>query len=117
MAEKGKNRRQREEDAAFNRMLLWLAGAVAVELIILLIKRIYVDFWLDVGPVLALRTFFQVFQFAGIALMAAGIAWLAARVRSNQSWLLPAALTGASAVLWIISVLAYHLYEIGRAHV
>ena len=40
MAEKGKNRRQREEDAAFNRMLLWLAGAVAVELIILLIKRI-----------------------------------------------------------------------------
>ncbi len=113
MAEKGKNRRQREEDAAFNRMLLWLAGAVAVELIILLIKRIYVDFWLDVGPVLALRTFFQVFQFAGIALMAAGIAWLAARVRSNQSWLLPAALTGASAVLWIISVLAYHLYDLG----
>lgn len=113
MAEKGKNQRQREEDAAFSRMLLWLAGAVVVELIVLLIKRIYVDFWLDVGPVLALRAFFQVFQFAGAALVAAGAVWLAACVRGKKSWRLPAALTGAAAVLWIISVLSYHLYDFG----
>lgn len=113
MAEKGKNQRRKEEDAAFNRMLLWLAGAVAVELIILLIKRIYVDFWLDIDAVLALQSFFRVFQFAGAALTAAAVVWLAVRVRANQGWRLPAALAGAAAVLWIISLLSYQLYDLG----
>lgn len=113
MAEKGKNQRRKEEDAAFNRMLLWLAGAVVVELIILLIKRIYVDFWLDIDAVLALQSFFRVFQFAGAALTAAAVIWLAVRVRANQGCRLPAALAGAAAVLWIISLLSYQLYDLG----
>ena len=37
------NQRRRTEDAAFNRMLLWLLGAVVAELIILLVKHFYVD--------------------------------------------------------------------------
>lgn len=113
MAEKGKNQRRKEADAAFNRMLLWLAGAVVVELIILLIKRIYVDFWLDIGAVMALKSFFQVFQFAGAALTAAAAVWLAVRVRASQDWRLPAACTGIAAVLWIISLLSYQLYDLG----
>ena len=113
MTEKGKNQRRREEDAAFNRMLLWLAGAAVVELIVLLIKRIYVDFWLDVDAVVALNAFFRVFQFAGIALTAAGIAWIAVSVRNGKGWRLSAALTGAAAVLWVVSLLAYQLYDLG----
>lgn len=105
--------RRKEEDAAFSRMLLWLAGAVVVELIILLIKRIYVDFWLDIGPVLVLQSFFRVFQFAGAVLTAAAVIWLVVRVRANQSWRLPAACAGIAAVLWIISLLSYQLYDLG----
>ena len=34
--------KQQAEDRVFNRMLLWLAGAVVVELIMLLFNRVYV---------------------------------------------------------------------------
>ena len=44
MFEKGKRaQRQSEDDKVFNRMLLWLAGAVAVELLLLLLQKAYVE--------------------------------------------------------------------------
>ena len=40
MFEKGKRaQRQSEDDKVFNRMLLWLAGAVVVELLLLLLQK------------------------------------------------------------------------------
>lgn len=113
MAEKGKSQRQREEDAAFNRMLLWLAGAVAVELLILLLKRIYVDFWPDVEAAYALGEFFRVFRIVGAVLTAAGAVWLVILLRQKKRWRTAAALTGAVAGLWVVSLLAYQLYELG----
>ena len=48
MFEKGKReRRQGEEDKVFNRMLLWLAGAVVVELLLLLLQKAYVEMIFD----------------------------------------------------------------------
>ena len=81
MFEKGKReRRNSEEDRVFNRMLLWLAGAVAVELLMLLLQQAYVVMRWG-GPVAkALLTFFEVFSIAG-AVIAAGCA----------AWALPAA--------------------------
>lgn len=113
MTEKGKSQRRKEEDAVFNRMLLWLAGAVVIELIVLLLKRIYVDFWPDVEAAYAMSQFFRVFQFVGAALTAAGIVWLAVSMRGKKSWLLPAVLTGIVALVWVISLLAYQFYELG----
>ena len=44
MTEKEKRQQRRnEEDAIFNRMLLWLVGAVIAEAVALFVKRFYVD--------------------------------------------------------------------------
>ena len=36
--------RRREEDAVFNKMLVWFAGAVIFEIFVILLKRFYVDY-------------------------------------------------------------------------
>ena len=84
MYEKGRRgQRDSKEDAAFNRMLLWLAGAVVVELIILCLRQVYVN--LLFGGVVAhgLKVFFQIFCFVGAALIVAGIVWAVLRTRTG----------------------------------
>lgn len=105
--------RRKEEDAAFGRMLLWLAGAVILELVVLLLKRIYVDFWLDVDAAYGLSIFFRVFQFAGAVLTAAAAVWLVFCRRKGKKIVLPLICTIAVASLWIIAVLAYRFYDVG----
>ncbi len=112
--DKGKRERRRsDEDAVFNRMLIWLAIALAVELLIFLLRRLYVDMAFGVDLVLVLNGFFSVFSFLGLALTAAGVVWLAVSARQGRLLTLPAAVTGAVAVLWVISVLLYYFFDTG----
>lgn len=68
--------RKRAEDQVFNRMLFWLAGAVIVELIMLLVNRFYVHARVsELGGQMAWRTALMVLLFAGIVLFAAFLAW------------------------------------------
>lgn len=117
MTEKEKRaQRRREEDATFNRMLIWIGGAVAAEIIALLIKRLYVDFGLsDAALAVAggLGAFFKVFQFLGIVLVAAGIVWSVMWAKRGQKLRLPVICTGAALYVWIFSLLAYQLYDVG----
>lgn len=114
MFDKGKReQRHDKEDAAFNKMLLWLAGAVVAELFILLIKQIYVNFLLDTAGADVLHMFFSVFRIAGAVLAVAGLAWTVMKRRKGESAVLPGALTGAAAGLWVLSVFAYYLYDVG----
>ena len=114
MKETGKaQRRRKEEDAIFNKMLLWLAGAMVAELVVFLLKRIYVDFWLDVEAAYGLSIFFRAFRFAGAALTAAAAAWLTVCLRKGKKSVLPMVCTAALAFLWIIAVLAYQFYDTG----
>ena len=71
-----RNQRRSAEDAVFNRMLLWLLGAVVAEVIILLVKRFYIDFTatsLGIGIAVVLSHIFQVYRFVGLALTVLGI--------------------------------------------
>lgn len=54
MSEQGKRlQKRKEEDAAFNKMLLWLAGAVLLEGLTLLLRRFYIDYaYTDFGVAL-----------------------------------------------------------------
>lgn len=114
MFDKGKReQRHDQEDAAFNRMLLWLAVTVVVELLILLVKRIYVDFIAGIGVASALTSFFYVFSLLGAALTAAGIVWIVLNLRKGKRVTVPCICTAAVAVLWVMSVLAYYLWEFG----
>lgn len=114
MFEKGKREQRRsQEDTTFNKMLLWLAGAVLVELLILLVKQVYVDAWLGFGAAYGLLVFFEVFRFLGAALVVAGAVWAVLWGRSGRSLVLPLACTTGAALLWLVALFAYYLSEVG----
>ena len=114
MFEKDKReQRRQQEDAAFNQMLLWLAGAVAAELLLLLVKNIYVDFSAGLTGYYALDKFFRVFTFLGAALTAAGAVWVVLSFRKGKRAVVPCACAAAVAGLWMLSVLSRVLYEFG----
>ena len=114
MFDKGKREQRHEkEDAAFNKMLLWLAGAVVVELIILLVKQVYVNMLLGPGVATVLMYFFQVFSILGVVLAAGGIAWAVLWNKKGKPVVLPCALTAAAAGLWVLSLFTYQLFDVG----
>ena len=110
------SQRRRAEDAAFNRMLLWLLGAVVAELVILLVKHFYVDITgasLSITIAEALLSVFRVYRFLGIALTAIGVAWIVFTRRKGKRIVLPAILTGVVFFLWIVTVVAYYFFDEG----
>ena len=114
MFEKGKReQRHEQEDAAFNKMLLWLVGAVVVELFIILVKRVYVDSLAGVKVVLVMINIFRIFTFLGAALTAAAIVWAVLNYRKGKSVLVPCSCAAAVAGLWVMSVLGYYLHDVG----
>lgn len=114
MFEKGKReQRHDKEDAAFNKMLLWLAGAVVVELVVLLLDRAYVNMQFGIPVQTALMYFFRVFTILGAVLTAGGIVWAVMNARKGDSLVLPCACTLVVAELWIASALAHFLFDVG----
>lgn len=105
MSEQGKRlQRQKQEDAAFNKMLIWLAGCVVVEGLSLLLRWVCAyNLYLMVG----LNSFFGVFRFLGAVLFAAGCVWTGVTLRKKGKKALPLACTGAVLWVWIVSVLCY----------
>ena len=111
-----RNQRRSAEDAVFNRMLLWLLGAVVAEVIILLVKRFYIDFTatsLDIGIAVVLSHIFQVYRFVGLALTVLGIIWIVLSRRAGKKSRLPVILTGVVFFLWIVTTIAYQFSDAG----
>lgn len=107
MFEKGKReRRQSEDDKIFNRMLLWLAGAVVVELLLLLLKKVLVDMNWGGVPAKMVLDFFKVYCIAGAVLTVAGIVWMVVSRRMDKGLTLPTAVTAAAAGLWLVAMLS-----------
>jgi hypothetical protein len=105
MSEQGKRlQRQAQEDAAFNKMLIWLAGAIVLEGVSLLIRAFYLNFTYMVG---GLDTFFKVFRGLGAVLFVVGCAWCVETIRKGGKKRLPLACTGGVLWLWIVSILCY----------
>jgi len=110
MFEKGKReRRNKEDDAVFNRMLLWLVGAVVVELFILLLQKMYVDMIFGVSVAVGMMTFFRVFAIAGAVLAVTMLVWAVMNMRAGKSATLPLAIAIGAALLWVISLAGYFL--------
>lgn len=114
MFEKDKRaRRQSEDDKIFNRMLLWLAGAVVVELLFLLLKTAYVDMQWGGIPAKMLLNFFGVYCIAGAVLTVGGIVWAVLNRRAGRGLTLPLAVTCAAALLWVVSLVCRFFYPEG----
>lgn len=112
--------RRKQEDAAFNKMLLWLAGCVALEGLTLLLRQIYLNFsYDDLGFAVAggVDAFFGVFRFVGAVLTLVGCVWLFVSYqrqgKRGKRLILPLVCTGVVAWLWIASVLCHGLNETG----
>lgn len=114
MFDKGKRaRRQNEDDKVFNRMLLWLAAAVVLELLLWLLQKAYVDISFDPMIAKGLLEFFKIFTIAGLIICAGCAAWAVVFARSGKPILLPAAIAAASGALWVVSVVCRFAYPGG----
>lgn len=114
MFEKGKRaQRQSEDDKVFNRMLLWLAGAVVVELLLLLLQKAYVEMIFDAMVAKALSNFFHVFSIAGAVIAVGCAVWAVLNQRGGRSMALPVIIACAAGGLWVISLLCRFLYAEG----
>lgn len=114
MFDKGKRaQRQSEDDKVFNRMLIWLAGAVVVELLLLLLQKVYVEMIFDGVVALALADFFRLFSVAGAVIALGCGIWTVLNYRSGKPVTLPVIITSVVAGLWVISLLSAFLYAEG----
>lgn len=114
MFEKGKRaQRQSEDDKVFNRMLLWLAGAVVVELLLLFLQKVYVEMIFDGVVALALSKVFYVFSYAGAAVVIGCAVWAVLNRRSGKSMVLPGVVAAVAAALWVVSFLSAFFYAEG----
>ena len=94
-------------------MLLWLAGAVVAELLLLLLQKAYVEMvW---GGILAegILRVFRVLSVAGLVAALGCVGWGVAVSRGGKSILLPVILGSASACLWLIAVVSSILFPNG----
>lgn len=111
---KGKReRRQSEDDKVFNRMLLWLAGAVVVELLLLLLQKVYVEMIFDGVVALALSNVFHVLSFAGVIVAVGCAVWALMNRRAGRATTLPVVIAAVAAGLWVVSLLSYFMYAEG----
>ena len=113
MTEKEKQlQRRKAEDAVFNRMLLFLLAAVIAEVVILLVKHLYMNIP-SVVVANALYYLFGVLQFAGIVLaVVCAVRYGICRGKEKKSTL-PGVLAGVFFALWLIALLTYQLNEFG----
>lgn len=117
MTEKEKRQqRQSTEDVIFNKMLLWLVGVILAEAVVLFVKRFYIDITgsdLDISMAVALSGFFRIFSYVGLVLTAFGIAWCVVWNKKGKALRLPLICTVVVAFIWVLSLLAYLLYDSG----
>ena len=113
MTEKEKyQQRTRAEDAAFNRMLVWLVGAVIAEVLVLFVKRFFAGS--GVGDVAyATLVVCAVFSLVGLALTVLGVVWCVLSAKKKAAMQLPVAITIAVAFVWLLSVMVYCLGVLG----
>lgn len=117
MTEKEKRQQRRnEEDAVFNRMLLWLVGAVIAEAVALFVKRFYVDVTpsdFDIAMMNGLHLFFRIFAIAGLVLTVLGVVWSFLAKKKGNALRLPILCTVVVAYIWILSLMVLFLGEVG----
>lgn len=102
MDKKIKVAKQRQEDAALNRALLWIAGAVILEGLLMLIDRFYINFYTDelsIAIALGIGWAVRVCTILFLVVAAAAVAWRVQKKRSGKPTLLLSAVAVAALAL------------------
>lgn len=94
-----KKARQHQEDSALNRGLLWVAGAIVLEFLLLMVNKYYINFRVTDSGIAAAEAIMHILRAArwvGLAGAAACLVWAGLRLRKESGGLsLPVALAAA----------------------
>jgi len=114
MDKKQREDRRRQEDKALNRGLLWVGGAILLELLLLFVKRWYVDVKTsEIDQMLMMDTALRVVRIGGAVVLAACLVWLVIQLRSKKSAALPAVLALVGGALAVCAHVALTFPENG----
>lgn len=98
MDKKQREARRHQEDIALQRGLLWVAGAVVFEVLLVLLDRFYVNYSLSESGIQTFLTLHGVFLFVRIAALVAAVLallWTVWQLKRKKPYALPLALTAA----------------------
>ena len=113
-AERVRLERARQEDAALNRVLIIIVGAVVLEAILFLLNRFYVSYTIDdIARVQAILAAVKVLLVAFPICFVGSLVWLLAARKNGRRMLLPGICTGSFAALSICAVAARFFRESG----
>lgn len=101
---------KQQEEAAMNRVLIWIGGSVVLEALLLLLNRYYADYKVkDIQIAVALRSVFDVLAVALPVCFLAGLVWWVVSWKKGPHKLLPQVVTTVLGVLAVCAV-AVKLY-------
>lgn len=113
MDKKQREERRRQEDKALNQGLIWVGGAILLEMALLFVKRWYFEYLLNdtaaVDRMFALDKVLRYTRVGGIVLAAACLVWLAVQLKSKKKTDLPAFLPAVLAIVFVVLALCAHV--------
>ena len=90
MDKKQREARRHQEDIALTRALLWIAAAVVLEGLLVLVNRFYINYYLDeIEIVVVLQSVLKVIRIAGLVVAAVCLVLAAFRAKMGQKAILP----------------------------
>ena len=100
MDKKQREVRRQQEDLAFKRSLIWVAGAIVLECLLMLVNRYYINYRVsEVEIAYAFHNGLKFMRIAGVAAAAAALVWTVLRARQARGAGLPlSAALGCGAV-------------------
>lgn len=97
--------RRRQEDRALNRGLLWVAGAIVLEALLLFVNRYYINILTsEINFAIVLRNVMAVVRIAGGVVGLASLVWAALRFKKGEAFTL---FTVIGLVCWALAVCAH----------
>ncbi len=111
MDKKEREARRHQEDQALNRGLCWVGGAVVLEFLLMLLKKYYINVFMDepsVSIFLALDKMLRVLAVAGPVVLVVSLVWMFFNAKKNKS----AAVPGVIAVLAVVLSLCAHVARV-----
>ena len=104
MDKKQREARRQQEDIALQRGLLWVVGAVVLEVLLVLLNRFYINYSLSEAGVNTFLALHEALKVARIAVPVAALAallWTAWQLKRGKKYALPLIVTIALAALSI----------------
>ena len=104
MDKKQREARRHQEDVALTRALLWIAAAVVLEGLLVLVNRFYINYYLDeIEIVVVLQSVLKVVRIAGVAAAAVGVVVAVLQALKSKKAVLPLLVAVAGGALAICS--------------